>query len=54
MNCYLSTEERLRKTVSIHDVNEMIQCVVENSVELLSSQSNCLDRRQGPRVQLCL
>lgn len=54
MNSYLSTEERLRKTVSIHNVNEMIQCAVENSVELLSSQSNSLDRRQGPCVQLCL
>lgn len=29
---YLGEEERLRKTVTIHYVNKMIQCVVENSV----------------------
>lgn len=54
MNSYFSTEERLRETVAVHYVNEMIQCVVEDSVQLLSSQSYCLDRRQGPCVQLCL
>lgn len=28
----LGEEERLRKTVTIHNVNKMIQCAVENSV----------------------
>lgn len=32
MNSCLSAEERLRKTVAIHDVNKVIQCVVEDSV----------------------
>lgn len=54
MNSYLSTEERLRKTIAIHHVNKMTQCVMENSVQLLSSQSYCLDRRQGPCVELSL
>lgn len=51
---YLGTEERLRKTETIHYVDEVIQCVVENSVELLASESHCLDRRQGSSVQLSL
>lgn len=54
VNSYLSTEERLRKTEAVHYVNQVIQCVVEDSVELLPSQSYCLDSRQGPCVQLCL
>ncbi len=54
VNSDLSAEERLRKTVAIHYVNKMIQCVVEDSVQLLPSQSYSLDRRQGPCVQLCL
>ena len=54
MNSHLHAEERLRKTEAIHDVNKVIQCVVEDSVELLPSQSYCLDDRQGPCVQLCL
>lgn len=32
VNSHLSTEERLRKTVAIHDVNKVIECVVEDSV----------------------
>lgn len=51
---YLGTEKRLRKTETIHYVDEVIQCVVENSVELLASKSHCLDRRQGSCVQLSL
>ena len=41
---YLSTEERLRKAVTIHYMNKMIQCAVENSVQFLPSQSYSLDR----------
>lgn len=51
---YLGTEKRLRKTETVHYVDEVIQCVVENSVELLASKSHCLDRRQGSCVQLSL
>lgn len=54
MNSYLNTKEGLWKAVAIHHVNKMIKCVVEDSVELLPSQSYCLDGRQGPCVQLCL
>lgn len=54
MNSCLSAEERLRKTEPVHDVNKVIQCVVEYSVQLLPSQSYCLDCRQGPSMQLCL
>ena len=51
---HLNAEERLRKTVAIHDVDKVIKCVVEDSVQLLPSQSYCLDNRQVPCVQLCL
>lgn len=50
----LGEEERLRKTETIHNVNKMIQCAVENSVQFLSSQSNSLDYRQSTCMQLRL
>lgn len=32
MNSHLGTEKRLRKTETIHDVNEVIKRVVEDAV----------------------
>lgn len=32
MNSYLNTEKRLRKAETVHYVNEVIQCAVEDSV----------------------
>lgn len=51
---HLDAEKRLRQTEAIHDVHEVVQRAVENSVELLSSQSHRLDGRQGSCVQLGL
>lgn len=51
---HLDAEKRLRQTEAIHDVHEVIQCAVENSVELFSSESHCLDGRQRSGVQLGL
>lgn len=52
--CYFGTEEGLGQAEAIHDVHQVVQSVVEDSVQFFSSESHGLDTGQCSSMQLRL